>query len=472
MSEKYIIVPGTGRKIYDGTVVILNRLPNLKWVIHYGFYSYNGKSTKGWYFSSIPSMSVMPVFNEDLANMRVVDGPVPPCPPPPCPPHPHPHPPVPTPTIFTPEDKLMVDRSMITVPTLEERDKLSSDDLQDGKICRVNDIDSQGTIEYYSWNSSKSQWEEASLGYRYLTRDEIEEKIATGIISIVYSDSKGALVITANSGKETEVPLVGLVHNAVYTKDTMTLRLPVFGSEDIVLTIPRDKYLTGIRFEENYQRPDGTWGPSIVCTISDGVTETEIVTDASKIRNVYTGGETNEAKVIVEEGTNIITCEVKLSTIPNNALKLDNTGFYVDLSGKVDKKDFAAGCLLVADGQGGFTNVGDGVMLATTGTIADLDNPSKYAVTANLIIQAIDAAIAALQQSIEDRLSKAERAITNLDARVTAIEEHPGTVIIDSHGAPVTVLTKGDATLGTGDVNTVATEAAVVNALSFKEFES
>ena len=91
-SEEYVIIPGTGQKVYEGSVVMLYRLPNLRWILHYGYYSHNAKKQQGWYFSSIPSDTTMPVFNEDLVAMKVIDGqpgPMPPAPPvPPFPPFP------------------------------------------------------------------------------------------------------------------------------------------------------------------------------------------------------------------------------------------------------------------------------------------------------------------------------------------------------------------------------------------------
>lgn len=476
MSEEYIIIPGTNRKVYDGTVVILNRLPNLKWIIHYGFYSYNGRSKKGWYLSSIPSCSTMPVFNEDLIAMRIVDDPTPPCPPPipPCPPFPPgPFPPVPTPTIFTPEDKLMVDRSMITVPTLEERDKLGSSTTLEGKLVRVNDIDGEGTVEYYTWNKEISQWDLATLGYRYLTRDEIDQKLANGVVDVVYSDSTGALIITDNTGEREPVSLTGLAHNPVFVQDTLTLRIPVFGYPDVMLTIPRDKFLKSVRYEDNYLRPDGTYGPAIVCVVSDGVTDTEVVCDASPLRNIYKGSETNETRIIIEEGTNQITCEVKLSTFPDNALKLDNTGFYVDVRGKVDKIDIHETYLLAADGQGGFTQAGNGAYLIQTGKIVDIQDPEKAVVTANLIVSAIDAAISTAVNPLQQAIIEIQHAIDHLDARVTALEQHGdmGTTIIDEGtGQALETLFVGGEVLSTASVETLATEAAVVHALSFKDF--
>ena len=169
MADQYIIIPGTQQKVYEGTVVVLHRLPNVKWIIHNGYYNYNGRKQKGWYFSSIPADTTMPVFNEDLVAMTILDDggdtPRPPYPPGPFPPGPFPpgpyppgpfppEPPAPVPIPFTPQDKKQVDAAMITVPTLRERDKLGNRYLIDGKLVRVNDIDGEGTVDYFTRDDS------------------------------------------------------------------------------------------------------------------------------------------------------------------------------------------------------------------------------------------------------------------------------------------------------------------------------
>ena len=166
MLDKYITVPGTNTKIYEGSVVVINRLPNVKWILCSGSYRYKDKVHEGWHFSSIPAGAKIPVFNEDLADLVVVEKVDRHCP---CPPHPEPIPPCQIP--FTEDDKNQLTGSMITVQNISERDNLKKDWLINGKIVRVNDSDGEGNLEYFSWNKEKLEWEPASLGYRYMTRD-------------------------------------------------------------------------------------------------------------------------------------------------------------------------------------------------------------------------------------------------------------------------------------------------------------
>ena len=151
-----LIVPETGVQIVDGTIVILSRFPGTKWIVHEGWYTYNSQQAMGWYFSSIPSQTIVPVTDDDLKSLTVVGtdcG----CH---CPPTPGPTPPQPGPCpkpkpVLTDKQLEILNRSWITVDTIAERDKLFEDELVvNGRIVRVNQ-----TVEgpkYYRWNRNIS----------------------------------------------------------------------------------------------------------------------------------------------------------------------------------------------------------------------------------------------------------------------------------------------------------------------------
>ena len=173
---------------------MLDRFPGTKWVVHNGWYSYNGRQYSGWYFCSIPANTIIPVSEEDLQLLTVVSGqvdalepeldeteeskkccprppfppPRPPFPPPgpyvPVPPDPCPRPPFPPgpgpipPSVLA---KLIAEMegAFITVPTLEHRDALypSEDLIPDGKLVRVNSV--SGETVYYVWNKYGTTWQ-------------------------------------------------------------------------------------------------------------------------------------------------------------------------------------------------------------------------------------------------------------------------------------------------------------------------
>lgn len=435
-NEQYVIIPGTQKRVYEGSVVMLNRLPLLRWIIHFGVYDYNGKRQKGWYFSSIPADTTMPVFTEDLVAMQVIDdsedpynpGPTPP-PIPPCPPRPFPPgPPAPIPIPFTPRDKAQLDEAMLTVETLAGRDKLGRAGLPNGKIVRVNDVDGEGKIEYYSWNADESKWEEASLGYRYMTRDEVLNEVSNDIIEIVWSNEEGVLVLTNHGGSAVDpVNLVGVAHDPIYSAEELTLRIPVYGGEDITIVIPKDTYIRAIRFEPewHFDEPEPHVAPAIVVTVSNGETEYEIAGDASEMVNIYTGKDTATVQVVIDSNSGDVTANVKLAPIENNPLKvdLDNQGLWVDLSGVVGKKEINEGYLLVADGNGEFKYAGNGITIESEVPISDLTDPEKKVVTANLISAAITAAVSELAEGLNDKLNAMNDRIDDIETEVIAVRE-------------------------------------------------
>ena len=472
MSADYIKVPTTGQKVYEGAIVVLLRLPDTRWVLHCGYYEYNGVRRKGWYFSSIPSTTIMPVFVEDLVAMRIIsngDEPITPCPPPfpPFPPGPFPPvPPPPLPVIFTPEDKKMIERSMITVPSLEDRDALSSKGLIDGKIVRVNDY--EGKVDYFEWDGSNDTWVPATLGYRYMTRDEVEEAItsetSTGIVSIEYSDSKGALVLTTKGGETSEKPLTGVANNPIF--EDLHLSIPVYGKETLHIDIPKDVTITDLKVEKSHQFSPGVYRPALVLTYNKNEEKLEVVADASNVYNLFDRvGSTDTLTIFIDSEHSELKANVKISTYASNALRVDETGLLVDISGKVDKQDISRDYVLVADGNGGFTYAGSGITIKSMGKLEDYGDTEL--VTANIISAGIQAAIEAAQQDIEERLEKVEREIEEIKSNLVG-EGLPEEVVISTHtGVTRSGYTIGGSTLST-ESSKLAREDAVVDAMSWK----
>lgn len=81
-----IKIPDTCQEITVGSVVILSRFPDTKWVLQDGWYMYEGQQYNGWYFSSIPAQTILPLQGTDLLGLVIVSGgscgpiPHPPCP--------------------------------------------------------------------------------------------------------------------------------------------------------------------------------------------------------------------------------------------------------------------------------------------------------------------------------------------------------------------------------------------------------
>ena len=181
----YLVIPDTGIKLYSGAVVELSRFPGTRWVVHLGWYNYNGSQYQGWYFCSIPAQTTIPVTEDDLRLLTIISNtgsdceyPVNPgqCPGP-YPPGPGPNPGVP----FTPRNAYELDRAWITVDTIAQRNELNQRLLPNGKIVRVND-DGTGNAQYYRWNQTTCTWESETFGIDlspYLTIDDTNKLYPT-----------------------------------------------------------------------------------------------------------------------------------------------------------------------------------------------------------------------------------------------------------------------------------------------------
>lgn len=175
---KTLILPNTNTYLADGSIVELARFPGMKWVVHYGWYTYKGNQTSGWYFSSIPSQTTIPVKDEDLRTLTVISGDCE-CH---CCPGPGPEPPRPE-DAFTPKRRWELDRAAISVNTIAERDLLNKDRLlPDGKLVRVSECP-DGTTKYFAWNQATQTWDEESFGsgasVDAYSRKEADDKFAT-----------------------------------------------------------------------------------------------------------------------------------------------------------------------------------------------------------------------------------------------------------------------------------------------------
>lgn len=170
MSKRYLIIPSTRKKVHEGDVISLARLPGQKWVIEFGWYTYYNYQYTGWYLTGIPDGEVIPFNDEDLDEVTIIstnssaDSPVVP------PPSPSPV----GPSVGPPNQDIA--RSWISVDTIAQRDRLSRHPLPDGKIVRVNRTTNDGDPKYYVWNVVTESWDDFSFvdgDVDYLTREEV-----------------------------------------------------------------------------------------------------------------------------------------------------------------------------------------------------------------------------------------------------------------------------------------------------------
>lgn len=177
VSEKQVL------KLVDGNIVSIDTIPDQKWILHKGWYTWDNKLNNGWYLTSIIDKSIRPVIPQEIEDMVVISTksnnldqnypnvipvkvdsdsvsnettqtyvyPISPGS------YTGPHGPIFPPV--APDSELVpyqVASAFVTFPTIEARDLLDKRQIPDGKLVRVNDVD--GKVEYYSWSITRREW--------------------------------------------------------------------------------------------------------------------------------------------------------------------------------------------------------------------------------------------------------------------------------------------------------------------------
>ena len=151
---EFIVIPGTDIRLYDSDIVKLSNRPRTKWVVHLGWYTYQGVQSFGWYFVSINKGEILPVSVVDLSlctletiktqGSELYDGRV-----------------TNFTRPFTPADAEVLNRTFITVETNTQRDNLDKSKLVNGRLVRVNNVG--GVVNYYAWNAETQIWDKVDF---------------------------------------------------------------------------------------------------------------------------------------------------------------------------------------------------------------------------------------------------------------------------------------------------------------------
>lgn len=153
--SKFIVIPGTDIRLYDGDIVKISNKPRVKWIVHLGWYIYGDVQNYGWYFVSVKNGEILPVSAIDLTlctlvtvktqGSEIYDGKV-----------------VNYTRPFTESDAKILNRTFITLETIEQRDNLDKKKLVNGRLVRVNNVG--GAPNYYAWNAKEEKWDIVDFG--------------------------------------------------------------------------------------------------------------------------------------------------------------------------------------------------------------------------------------------------------------------------------------------------------------------
>ena len=141
--------------------------------------------------------------------------------------------------------------------------------------------------------------------------------------SVGAGEDDATVVVTKGDGSTSNVVVPGVVTTPTWDSATRKLTLPVSDGTAVEVTIGKDIFLDP-EAENKYNPETG----NIELHLNDG---TSIEIPASALIDVYTGGNTNGAKVTVGED-NVIKAEIVVDPVEGNALVLTEAGLKVDLS--------------------------------------------------------------------------------------------------------------------------------------------
>lgn len=161
---------------------------------------------------------------------------------------------------------------------------------------------------------------------------DIDDRVDQAIKEIDFNSDDGYLnthyLGTHSPGR---VDLRTVTHGVTYDEETLKLTIPQYGQDDLIINIPKDKFLRTGRYEAEYDFGGGVTGPAIVLVVDDEDSDTdestkEIAIPASALVDVYTGQTTATAKVSVGED-NVIKVDVNFSEIAeDHIVTVDSLG--------------------------------------------------------------------------------------------------------------------------------------------------
>lgn len=342
-----------------------------------------------------------------------------------------------------------------------------------------------------------ANWTTANSG-KLATIGVIKEKINEAIEAISLATSFDNATGKIKVGNGAEAQLTGVAHDVLYDSSALKITIPVYGKEDIVVNIPKDKFVENVAYYEDYPEENPTHHKVIVFTIANQ--EDPVIMPAEALVDIYTADNVGHDVTVTVTDDNKISAQVKINPDAGNALVSTETGLKVDISNKLDKISNADGAKVVISKVDGSVEEST-VSVKSTGEMGNSATEVPVAsLVATAIASAVSAAQTALQQSIATKMSKlsgtaddsGKVAIVSADGTTVEIGELKLTELatktdlagkvdkvtgvennVVTFGAAGAIKDSGKkfgaATLNaTPDANTLATEAAVADAMAWE----
>lgn len=305
--------------------------------------------------------------------------------------------------------------------------------------------------QFIDANSSKLATVGATKAYITKTISDITGGTAF-VKGITFDSSTASLKIDKGEESASSLPLTGVAHSPTYDASKLKLTIPVVGGTDIVVDIPKDKFVTAGTYN--------TKTKNIELTI-EGQSD-KVLIPAAALVDTYVADNTNKNITVAVSSDNKISASLTIDPTAGNALKYTSKGFMVDLSEKINTYGTGTASELIISDTTGKTISRSGVtVLSDTGTTT-LGTSATTVPVASIIARAITAAVNAAKTALTTEINKKATKLASGAANQVLLSTADGNYSRSGK-------TIGGATLSaTANSNTLATEAAVVDAISWK----
>lgn len=164
--------------------------------------------------------------------------------------------------------------------------------------------------------------------------EEVEGIKGKFVTDVTYKDG---ILSVAKGDDPITTTLTGVVHEPTYDSETRTIKLPVFGGDELTISLGKDLVVTS----GTYNATD----KNIELTITTGEV---IKIPVGSLVDIYVGVATSTADVTVSDD-NKISVKVKVSAKANNTLTIEDDGLYVSVPDAYTKAETDAKVKSVQD---------------------------------------------------------------------------------------------------------------------------
>lgn len=246
--------------------------------------------------------------------------------------------------------------------------------------------------------------------------DYVSDKVAEvvggkGVFVTDVTYNAGVLSVAKGDAPVTTT-LTGVVHTPTYDAETRTIKMPVFGGDELTINLGKDMVVKSGAYNAVTKE--------IELTISTG----EVVKiPAAALVDVYTGGASKTASVTVSD-KNVISVDVKVSAAENNNIEVKEDGLYVANPDAYTKAQTDEKIKAVNDALSGHS--GDKVAHITAEERTAWNAKATTENVATAKSEAISAAATDAQKKADAALGSAKEYAaglnTAMDTRVKAVE--------------------------------------------------